>query len=81
VLLVSLALRREAPWSRTRLLPWAAAVWLSVVIMVPLLMQLRYFGIPNRTFMVTYGIWVILAARPLTRTPQVMARSKGFIAS
>jgi hypothetical protein len=75
VLFISLALRREAPWSGARLLPWAAAVWLSVVIMVPLLMHMSYFGIPNRTFMVAYGIWVILAARPLTRAPQVKGRS------
>ncbi|WNG60065.1 DUF998 domain-containing protein [Archangium gephyra] len=74
VLLVSLALRREAPWSGTWLLPWAAAVWLSLVVMVPLLMQMRYFGIPNRTFMMAYGIWVILAARPLTRTHLVLER-------
>jgi hypothetical protein len=71
VLLLSLALRREAPWSGTRLLPWAAAVWVSIGVMVPLLMQMRYFGIPNRTFMMAYGIWVILAARPLTRTQAV----------
>jgi hypothetical protein len=81
VLLVSLALRRQAPWSGTRLLPWAAAVWLSIAIMVPLLMQLRYFGIPNRTFMLAYGVWVILVARPLTRTHQEAAPLKHPVTS
>lgn len=79
VLLVSLALRRQAPWAGARLPLWAAAVWLSLVVMVPLLMQMRYFGIPNRTFMVAYGIWMMLAAWPLTRTHPVPTRPGGLI--
>ncbi|EPX62635.1 hypothetical protein D187_008823 [Cystobacter fuscus DSM 2262] len=79
VLFVSLALRRQAPWSGARLPMWAAAVWLSLVVMVPLLMQMRYFGIPNRTFMVAYGIWIMLAARPLMRTHPVPTRPGDLI--
>ena len=64
-LFLSLALRRLPAWSAAPLLTTALVAWASVAIMVPLLVQQRFFGIPNRAFMLAYGVWVILAARPL----------------
>ena len=49
------------------LLTIALVVWASLAIMVPLLVQQRFFGIPNRVFMVAYGVWLMLAARPLVK--------------
>lgn len=67
VLFLSLALRRQAAWTGAPLLTMALVAWASVAIMVPLLIQQRLFGIPNRAFMLAYGVWVILAARPLLK--------------
>ena len=64
-LCLSLALRRRPAWAAVPLLTIALVVWAALAIMVPLLVQQRFFGIPNRVFMVTYGVWLILAARPL----------------
>lgn len=75
VLLLSLALRRDPSWTRAPLGLWAAAVWVSLIVMVPLLMQLRFFGIPNRTFMIAFGIWIALAAWPLARTAPAPGRA------
>ena len=67
VFFLSLALRRRPTWAAVPLLTIALVVWASLVIMVPLLVQQRFFGIPNRVFMVAYGVWLILAARPLVK--------------
>lgn len=74
VLFLSLALRRQALWSAAPLMAIALAVWASIVVMVPLLIQQRFFGIPNRTFMAAYGVWIILGARPLLRAKSVASR-------
>ena len=68
LLFLSLALRRRPTWAAVPLLTIALVVWASLAIMVPLLVQQRFFGIPNRVFMVAYGVWLILAARPLAKT-------------
>ena len=67
VLFLSLALRRRPTWAAVPLLTIALVAWASLAIMVPLLVQQRFFGIPNRVFMVAYGVWLILAARPLVK--------------
>jgi Protein of unknown function (DUF998) len=61
-LLLTLHLRTQPAWRSRPLVPLAAAVWLSVVVMVPLLMRNGAFGIPNRTFMLAYGAWLIAVA-------------------
>jgi hypothetical protein len=67
VLFLSLALRRQPSWAAVPLLTIALVAWASLAVMVPLLVQQRFFGIPNRVFMVAYGVWLILAARPLVK--------------
>ena len=68
VLLLSVALRREARRSSALLLVLTAAMWLSVAVMVPLIVgQTAWFGIPNRTFMVSFGVWLMVAATPMAR--------------
>ena len=59
-------------WAAVPLLTIALVVWASLAIMVPLLVQQRFFGIPNRVFMVAYGVWLILAARPLVKAGETM---------
>ena len=68
VLLLTLHLRSQPEW-KGRLLGWlAAATWLSVVVMVPLLMHGGAFGIPNRTFMLAYGGWMIVVGQGCRRS-------------
>ena len=62
VLLRTLHLRTQPAWKARPLAVLAGAVWLSVVVMVPLLMNNGAFGIPNRTFMLSYGAWMIAVA-------------------
>jgi len=81
VLLLSLALRAAAPWKDAPLLILTAIVWISLVLMAVNLigwMQAgatgaAYFGWPNRTFMIAYAVWVIIAAWPLARGERAAA--------
>jgi hypothetical protein len=75
-LLLSLALRKLAPWSALPLLPLAALIWLSLVIMIASLMVAMQqqsmtgpgiVGWANRTLMVAYSVWLMLAAWPMAR--------------
>jgi len=74
VMLLSIALQR-APWNGKALIALAAAVWISVILMaVNLIGWLQagangpaWFGIPNRTFMMFYALWLIAAAWPIAR--------------
>lgn len=71
---LSFALNR-APWRRPALIAAALLVWVSLVVMAINLsawMQagqtgLAIFGVPNRTFMIGYGLWIIVAAWPIAR--------------
>lgn len=63
VLLLTLHLRMQPGWKGGTLVVLAAATWLSVLVMAPLLIRGGAFGIPNRTFMLAYGAWVIFVAR------------------
>jgi hypothetical protein len=67
VLLLSLALRKQAPWRSSPLVAVVAAMWLSLGAMVPLIITQTGFGIPNRTFMASFAVWLIVAARPIAR--------------
>ena len=53
----------------------ALVAWASLAITVPLLVQQRFFGVPNRVFMVVYGVWLILAACPSVKAGE-RARSQ-----
>jgi hypothetical protein len=80
VALLSLALNRP-PWNGMALLGGAAIVWISLIVMAVNLigwMQAgatgpAFFGIPNRTFMIAYAVWLIIAAWPLTRSARQAA--------
>lgn len=75
VLVVSLVLRGDPLWKGSPLLVLAALVWISVIVMaVSLITWMKagatgpaIFGVPNRTFMISYALWIILAAWPLMR--------------
>jgi len=80
VLLLTLALRKDARWKSLPLLTLAAVVWLSLVVMVVALVSAApqpgapahgFFGIPNRTFMIAYGAWLAVAAWPLARAHEL----------
>ena len=81
VLLLSLALRRQAPWKGAPLLVIAAVVWISLVIMAVSLISWMQagatgpaiFGWPNRGFMIAYAVWMILAAWPLAQRERLAA--------
>lgn len=74
VLLLSIAFSR-APWNTKALMALAALVWISLVVMAVNLMSWMQsgstgpaiFGIPNRTFMIGYALWLIVAAWPIAR--------------
>lgn len=72
VLLLSLALRKHRLWSASVLLTAAAAVWVSLLVMVPLLMRQQWFGWPNRTFMLAFAAWILVCARPLLQSRAVV---------
>jgi hypothetical protein len=68
VLLLSLALRKHSLWMKSPVLLAAAAVWVSLLVMVPLLMRQQWFGWPNRTFMLGFAAWILVCARPLLQS-------------
>jgi hypothetical protein len=78
VLLVSLALGNHTSYASLPLLVLTAIVWLSLVVMIGIMMIVgpghgpnpsvpRMFGWSNRLFMVAYGVWLIVVARPIAR--------------
>ncbi len=80
VLLLSFTLSRPT-WRRAVLLTAAAIVWISLIVMAVNLMGWMQagatgpaiFGIPNRTFMIGYAIWLIVAAWPLAKPNRAQA--------
>ncbi|KYG01778.1 hypothetical protein BE21_55790 [Sorangium cellulosum] len=75
VLLLSLALRQQSPRPKL-LVSLAALVWISLGTMVATLIMAvpqpggvveGFFGIPNRTFMLAYAAWLMVAAWPHAR--------------
>jgi hypothetical protein len=77
VLLLSLALRSQASHASLPLLTLTAVVWLSIVVVIAIMLMVgpgkpsspdgpeRFLGWPNRLFMVSYGVWLVVAAWPL----------------
>jgi hypothetical protein len=77
VLLLSLALRNQAARTSLQLLTLTAVVWLSIVVVIEIMLMVggkssnpngpeRFLGWPNRLFMVSYGMWLVVAAWPMT---------------
>lgn len=77
VLLLSLALRNEPTHASLPLLSLAALIWLSLIVMIAILVRVgpgkppdpngpeRFLGLPNRLFMIAFGVWLIVAAWPI----------------
>jgi hypothetical protein len=78
-LLLSLALRDDTSYASLTLLSLAAVIWLSFAMMITIMLIVgpgkapnpdgpeRFLGLPNRLFMVAYGVWLMVAAWPLAR--------------
>jgi hypothetical protein len=79
VLLLSLALGNQTAYASLPLLALTAVVWLSLVVMIAIMLIVgpgkppnprgpeRFLGLPNRLFMVAYGVWLMVVAWPMAR--------------
>jgi Protein of unknown function (DUF998) len=79
VLLLSLALGSQTAYASLPLLTLTAVIWISLVIMVAIMFMVgpgkpsnpngpeRFVGVPNRLFMVAYGVWLMVVAWPTAR--------------
>jgi hypothetical protein len=77
VLLLSLALRSQASHASLPLLTLTVVVWLSLVVVIAVMLMVgpgkpsnpdgpeRFLGWPNRLFMISYGVWLVVAAWPI----------------
>ena len=79
VLLLSLERGTQSSHASLLLLLLAAAVWLSLAMTIAIMLMVgpgklpnpngpeRFLGWPNRLFMVSYGVWLMVAAWPMAR--------------
>jgi hypothetical protein len=79
VLLLSLALSNQPSYASQPLFVLTSVIWLSLVTMIAIMLMVgpgkapnpdgpeRYLGLPNRLFMVAYGVWLIVTAWPIAR--------------
>ena len=79
VLLLSLALGNRASYASPLLLELTAVIWASLGAMIAIMLMVgpgkapnpngpeRFVGLPNRLFMVSYGVWLIVVAWPIAR--------------
>jgi len=79
VLLLSVALGNQASYSSTLLFGLTAVIWASLAMMIAIMVMVgpgkapdsggpeRFLGLPNRLFMVSYSVWLIVVAWPITR--------------
>ena len=79
VLLLSLTLGEPPSHASLPLLALTGAIWLSLGIMISVMLIVgpgkppnpegpeRFIGVPNRMFMVAYGVWLMVAAWPMAR--------------
>jgi len=77
VLLLSLALGAQTPAASLLLLMVTSVIWLSLAIMIAIMLMVgpgkppnpdgpeKFLGLPNRLFMVAYGVWLMAAAWPI----------------
>ena len=78
VLLLSVALGNQASYESKLLLGLTAVVWVSLGMMIAIMVMVgpgkapsprgpeRFLGLPNRVFMVSYAVWLIVVAWPIT---------------
>ena len=78
VLLLSVALGNQASYASKLLLGLTAVVWISLGMMIAIMVMVgpgkapnpsgpeRFLGLPNRVFMVSYAVWLIVVAWPIT---------------
>jgi hypothetical protein len=78
VLLLSVALGNQASYASKLLLGLTAVVWISLGMMIAIMVMVgpgkapnpsgpeRFLGLPNRLFMVSYAVWLIVVAWPIT---------------
>ena len=76
VLSVALGSQLSYPWL---LMTIAAVVWISLIVMIAIMLKVgpgnppdpngpeRFVGVPNRSLMVAYALWLIVAAWPAAR--------------
>ena len=79
VLLLSLTLGNQTGHASLPLLALTAVVWLSLAAMIAVMLIVgpgkapnprgpeRFLGVPNRLFMVAYGVWLMVVAWPMAR--------------
>lgn len=77
VLLLSLALRKQAAWASAPLVSLTALIWLSLIVMsAGIMMAMRQrqpmtgpgiIGWANRVLMVVYCVWMLVVAWPMAR--------------
>jgi hypothetical protein len=78
-LLLSLAFGNQSSRVSMTLLLLTAVIWLSLVIIIAIMLMVgpgkppnpngpeRFLGLPNRSFMFAYGLWLMVAAWPMAR--------------
>jgi hypothetical protein len=79
VLLLSVAFGNQTSYASLLLLGLTAIVWVSLGVMIAIMVMVgpgkapnpkgpeRFLGLPNRLFMVGYGMWLIVSAWPIAR--------------
>jgi Protein of unknown function (DUF998) len=77
VLLLSVALGNHTSYASLLLLGLTAIIWVSLGVMIAIMVMVgpgkapnpngpeRFLGLPNRLFMVSYGMWLIVVAWPI----------------
>jgi hypothetical protein len=77
VLLLSIALGHQGSHAAAPLLALTAVMWVCLVAMIVIMAMVgpgkppnpngpeRFLGVPNRLFMIAYGVWLIVVAWPL----------------
>jgi hypothetical protein len=78
IAVVSLALATQLSHPRL-LMTIAAVVWISLIVMIIIMLRVgpgtppdpngpeRFVGLPNRSLMVAYAVWLMVAAWPVAR--------------
>src|SRR5262245_46073311 len=79
VLLLSMSLVNQTAYASPFLLGISALIWVSLGMMIAIMLMVgpgkapdpngpeRFVGLPNRLFMVSYGMWLIVVAWPIAR--------------
>jgi hypothetical protein len=79
VLLLSVALGTHTSYASPLLFGLTAVIWVSLGMMIAIMVMVgpgkapnpngpeRFLGLPNRLFMISYGMWLIVVAWPIAR--------------